>query len=397
LKQHIDDTSPRQKNMATACVLGDLEMISPLKMAGIRCAVVAKPKDPARYSRKVKTVGWADPRQQPDRLLELLLDYAHRQAEQPVLYYQTDESTLFLSQHRDELSTAYRLLLADEPLLLDLLSKIRFRNLAERLSLPVPPSQLLNPSSLEDWDRISLPFPLLVKPSTHSHERWARLEPTRKAIRVDSRAELDSLRPKMVAFGSDLLLQTLIAGPETGIESYHTYIDKQGETAAEFTGKKIRTSPVEFGYSTAVTITDAADVKDLGRDIGAQLGLRGVAKFDFKRDVDGLLWLLEVNPRYSLWNHLGAHAGVNVPALVWADLTGRSRPPISAATPGTSWFSPGDWEAAAQHGLSLVQWLKWARRRETHSVFTWSDPLPLLSLGARRWLRAPDQVPAGAR
>src|SRR5215470_19812901 len=40
--------------------------------------------------------------------------------------------------------------------------------------------------------------------------------------------------------------------------------------------------------------------------------LTGVAKPDFKRAPDGRLLLLEINPRFNLWHHLGAVAGVNL-------------------------------------------------------------------------------------
>ena len=59
-----------------------------------------------------------------------------------------------------------------------------------------------------------------------------------------------------------------------------------------------------------------------------RLALTGVAKLDFKRDPQGNLRLLEINPRFNLWHHAGAIAGVNIPALVYADLAGLPRPPV---------------------------------------------------------------------
>src|SRR5439155_95698 len=101
--------------------------------------------------------------------------------------------------------------------------------------------------------------------------------------------------------------------------------------AAEFTGRKIRTHPTQHGHSTALEITDAGDVAALGRDLVHRVGLRGVAKLDFKRGPDGRLHLLEINPRFTLWHHPAALAGVNVPLLVYGDLTGASRPPLLKA------------------------------------------------------------------
>jgi len=129
-----------------------------------------------------------------------------------------------------------------------------------------------------------------------------------------------------VALGQDVLAQELVPGPETRIESYHVYVDRSGTIAGEFTGRKIRTLPATCGHSTALEISDAADVRAEGRALAEKLDLRGVAKFDFKRGPDGRLHLLEINPRFNLWHHLGAAAGVNLPAMVYADLTGLPRP-----------------------------------------------------------------------
>src|SRR5207245_2497972 len=72
------------------------------------------------------------------------------------------------------------------------------------------------------------------------------------------------------------------------------------------------------------------------------------------------LHLLEVNPRFTLWHHLGARAGLNVPALVHGDLTGRPRPPQQKVAVGARWSKPwDDIRAARTAGLSLPAWLWW--------------------------------------
>jgi predicted ATP-grasp superfamily ATP-dependent carboligase len=108
------------------------------------------------------------------------------------------------------------------------------------------------------------------------------------------------------------------------------------------------------------------------------MGLRGVAKLDFKRDDRGRLHLFEVNPRFNLWHHPGALAGINLPALVYADLTGRPRPVNGYVRAGVTWCSLAhDLQAARQHGVSPIGWLRWMAAAEAKSGFAWDDPLPL--------------------
>jgi predicted ATP-grasp superfamily ATP-dependent carboligase len=173
--------------------------------------------------------------------------------------------------------------------------------------------------------------------------------------------------------------QELIPGPESRIESYHVYVDREGNVVAEFTGQELRTYPVVFGHSASVVTTDADDVRTLGRQLVRRLDLRGVAKIDFKRAPDGQLFLLEVNPRFSFWSHPGAKAGVNLPALVFGDLTGVSRPRIPRARAGVSWSDMiPDAKAARASRASMAKWALWFLRCDTKSEIALDDPLPFI-------------------
>lgn len=368
----------------TAYLLGDLDMVAPLARAGIRCRLVTPPGDPARYTRRASVLGWADPAREPEELLDLLLEHAADEPEIPVLFFQSDAATLFVGRYRDRLAPHLRFVVAEQELLEVLVDKLRFRELAERLDLPVPPSRRFDAATDPVPDDVL--FPALVKPS-HRDARWVQLEPAGKAVRVPDRAALEALRPRLAAFGRPVLLQTVVEGPESSIESYHCYITAAGEVAGEFTGRKVRTRPVEFGRTTAAVITDVDDVRTVGRRVCERLGLRGVAKVDLKRDADGRLWLLEVNPRCTLWLNPGALAGVDLPALVWADLSGRPRPPARPVRAGVRWCSSWDLQAARQWGVPTAQWLRWAASCETRSMLDVRDPLPALRLGLVRGRR----------
>ena len=63
--------------------------------------------------------------------------------------------------------------------------------------------------------------------------------------------------------------QQSIPGPETAVVSHHVYIDEKGEVAGEFTGRKIRTIPAEYGHTSSLTITNDPEVARLGREVCA--------------------------------------------------------------------------------------------------------------------------------
>lgn len=362
---------------AEACVLGDYDLVAPLARARVRCAVVAPHTDPVAQSRLARHLGWADPCEQPDQLMDLLRRHAASQPAPPGLYYQSDAATLFISRHRAELATSYRFVIAEADLVEDLIDKTRFRDLAHRLGLPVPPSGVLDSSTGPALEP-HLEFPVVVKPAARLTSEWSDLMHEQKALHVPDQAALEALWPLLKSWGGRLITQQLVPGPESLIESYHCYVDAHGELVADFTGRKVRTSPATYGQSTSVTITADAEVSEVGRRVISAVGLTGVAKCDFKRGPDGRLWLLEINPRFNLWHHPGALAGVNLPALVHASLTGLPPTVRPTATPGVSWLCAADLQAAREAGVPLWRWAAFAWRCGARRNLAWDDPGPVL-------------------
>ncbi len=388
----------RRPSAPLACVLGSTELVRPLGLAGIACAVVTERSNPVSYSRFVSTViEWGDFWVDSEPLVARLLRFAAAQPCPPILFYEQDSQLLLVARHCDRLARGFRFILPGPGLVEDLVDKGRFASLAERLSLPVPPTRRIDPARHGGTD-LGLRFPLIIKPLTR-REDWAAIGGDGKALMVESPAALRDLWPLLIAAEAGLLAQEMVPGPESAIESYHVYVDATGAVAAEFTGRKIRTFPLAFGHSTALEITESRDVVTTGRDVVERLGLRGVAKLDFKRGPDSRLHLLEVNPRFNLWHHLGAVAGINLPALVHADLAGLPRPRTAArARAGARWCWPTkDIHAARAAGIPLASWLPWALGCDAKAVLAWDDPRPMLRSGLRRLLaRGPGHGDAGA-
>jgi predicted ATP-grasp superfamily ATP-dependent carboligase len=271
-----------------------------------------------------------------------------------------------------------RFVVGDAELVEQLMDKTRFAGLAERVGLPVPRSAVLRPAVGEPAPELDLEYPVIVKPQCRRDLIWKPLADNSKAIRLDTPEGFRALWPLLADADCEVVVQELIPGGEDRIESYHAYVDSGSEVAGEFTGRKVRTFPREFGHTTALEITDCDDVRSVGRECMARLGLTGVAKLDFKRAPDGELLLLEVNPRFNLWHLPGAVAGVNLPALVYADLVGIARPAVrSRPRAGVRWTVPWhDLRAARSGGLGLARWAAWQLRCETRHVMSFDDPMP---------------------
>jgi hypothetical protein len=266
--------------LPVALILGGIELVRPLTLAGIPCQVVSGPKDATRFSRHAVTVfpvDWANPiSNHGPELVERLVQYGARQPQPPVLFYYWDEPLLFLSRHREELAKAFRFVLADSALVEALVDKAQFWALANTRSLPVPASAILTPASQPSPpDLRHLGFPLILKPFRRDRT-WDTVEQAHggKAIRVDRPEQLADIWPRLATLEGNIIAQRYVDGPESSIESYHVYVDTSGEIAGEFTGRKIRTLPPSHGHTTALTITHAPDVARRGRELVRLLDLR---------------------------------------------------------------------------------------------------------------------------
>jgi D-aspartate ligase len=384
----------RADDRPPAVVLGDTDLIRALGVAGIRCASASRERSPIPHSRFVtERIEWADNWGDPERLRDNLMDYSARCAQPPPLFYQHDGDLAFVSRHRDALREGFLFVVADPGLVEDLLDKTRFAGLAQRLGLPVPRSHVLEPRPGADAPDLPLEYPVVLKPLTRRDLIWRPIAGDAKALRLESQRDLREVWPRLAGAGFGLVAQEMIPGGEERIESYHVYVDERGEIAGEFTGRKLRTWPREFGHTTALETTDQGDVYEIGRHCVERIGLKGVAKLDFKRAPDGELLLLEVNARFNLWHLPGAVAGMNLPALVYADLLGLPRPRVQRPRCCVRWSVPWDDLTAARAGrLSLTRWAAWQLRCQTRHVLSLDDPMPFLR--GLAWPRLERRLPA---
>ena len=372
-----------------ACVMGDLSLVRCLGRLGIPVVLatddVKGPATRSRYVRETIEVRSGGP---PGIAVQRLRSFAASCPAPPVLFYQGDDELLLASRCRDALADRFRFVLPPAQLVEDTVDKVRFAALAERLGLPVPETLVLRRgeaslSTIEAWKC----FPAVLKPAHRNGWFTSALHAehvgnNRKAIRVLDRGELERCLPAVRAYHADFLLQAAVEGGEERIASYHAYVREGGELAGEFTGRKVRTFPRTYGLSTHVEITDDAELRLAGRRVLAQTGFHGVVKLDFKRDArDGRLSLLEMNPRFTLWNHPGARAGVDLPGLVYDDLTGGPRRAAGPARAGVRLMQVRADLRAAQEARaagegSLARWgweLLTATIREDLML---TDPLP---------------------
>jgi predicted ATP-grasp superfamily ATP-dependent carboligase len=370
-------------------IWGDLNLLRCFAGSGTPTWIVTSDeRDVTLRSRLCRSSSVIAPPRDEERAASDLVLLGSLFPERPVLFYGTDAALLVISRNRHELGRYFRFRMPRPELIEQLVNKQLFTELALRSELPVPRTLASDEiESAADIER-HVGLPCVFKPSVHIGWFDARarhgLSP-HKALRVETSEELARALAELRLHCESFVVQQYIPGGEELIYSYHSYVDERFRPLGEFAGRKLRTYPKHAGVSTYLELVHEPALLALGRDVIERIGLVGPVKLDFKRAADtGQFNLLEVNPRYTLWNHLGAVAGVNLPRIAYADLTGGAVSPACAYRAGVRWLSFGnDLRAFLRdyrpEGMSTAQWLRSFRAPKVYDIFSWSDPLPFVA------------------
>ena len=373
-----------------AILLGGIAMLRSFAGTGVR-TILALPDaaDPAfwsRHCRERRVI--ANPKKHPMETVRDLVALG-RSLEAPApLYYGDDAMLLAVSRGRAELAPYFRFLMPPAEMLEALVNKAKFAALARERSVPVP--KTLSSSDLRGPEDVlaELRLPVVLKPTIHigwmtSSAVVKQGGKPRKMVRADTPAELADLFASVKESGFSFLVQEYVPGGDDEIYSFHTYLDERHEALCYYVGRKIRTYPKDAGVSTYLELVDEPAVVALGMRVLRSLDFVGVVKIDFKRDPrTGKFYVLELNPRYNLWNHLGAACGVNLMKLAHDHACGRRAPLACTYRTGVRWLSlDNDFRAfMREYGpdgdLSLLDWVGSLWGPKVYDEFAWDDPLP---------------------
>jgi len=372
---------------ARAFVLGmgvnGLGVTRSLGEAGIRVTSVDVSRwAPEFFSRYCEPLVCPSPVTEPAKALELLLAEGEKLERPAVLLPSSDAFALLLSRSRAELGRRFLFALPPPSVLEALVVKRLQYELAERAGIPCP--RTFHLESGADIARIQreIDYPAFLKPCV-SH-LWAPVFGV-KGFRIDGPADLERRLAQIAPTGLEVIVQSIVPGPNTNHLIVRAYIDDSNRALALYVERKIRQYPTDFGDATMVDSVCAPDAVELGAALLTRLQYRGIGAIEFKRDArTGELKLIEVNPRAGQKNILATRCGINFPLLAYLDLTGQKPAPQTEYRVGVRYLVAvgKDFRAFLDYSRrGELSFLGWARSVLTARVFPyldWRDPLPFV-------------------
>ena len=375
---------PRSHDRVGAVVLGGdyqgLGIVRSLGRLGVPVCVLDDEYSIARHSRYTTfTVRVRDLRQ-PAATIAALRELARRHPVRGwVLFPTRDEQVVAISRHRHALSETFRVPTSPWETARWACDKRRTYRLAQTLGIPAP--RTWYPQKLDDLDQIEVDGPLVIKPA----ERGAFFYETKaKAWRANDREGLvDGYRRAVaVAKGDHIMVQEHIPGDGRHQFAYGAFF-KNGRAVGSMVAQRRRQHPPDFGRaSTFVRTVDEPLLETLSERFLTHINYYGLVELEYKLDPrDGRYKLLDVNARTWGYHTLGYAAGVDFPALLFADQIGTEDVAQQRTRPGVRWVRlvtdvPTGLTEMSTGDLGLRAYLRSLRGTSIESVLTRNDPLP---------------------
>jgi D-aspartate ligase len=298
-----------------------------------------------------------------------------------VLFPTRDENVAAFSRYRSELAQMYRVTTGDWESIEWAWDKKKTYELAERLDIPCP--KTFNPKSLDELPALYSRLPLAIKPAVKENFFYAT---GAKAWRANTPEQLRALYEKAISQirPEEILIQEIVPGDGTEQYSYCAFV-RNGVPFSVLTARRARQHPREFGRAASyVETVNAPEIEHLSERFLRAIKYHGIVEIEFKRDPrTGEYKLLDVNARPWGFHAIGPAAGVDFPYLAYADQMSLPIEPVRAKA-GVGWLRlVSDIPTAASDllcgAISPRMYVRSLLNTRTESVFSWSDPIPLLA------------------
>lgn len=314
------------KDLPAAVVMGlsptGLHVVRALGRAGVQVIGMPDGMQAGRWSRYLdRRISAVGPQDRFQALITFADTVAAGSGHRPVLIPTSDQDVEFVIAYADRLATkfgfqgSYRDGLAGQ-----IMAKDSFYALCAAHGVACPTLWQTTCDGLMGLAS-DLEFPVMIKP--------AQIHPIKDLMRgrkgwiVRDRPGLATAAAEIPPNAGTLLVQRIIAGPESEITVYCAYVDSEGRARHQFTARKLRQYPPGFGSASLVQSHPEPETAAIAGHLLTALGYRGIAAAEFKRDpATGRYLMIEVNVRPSLWFSLSEAAGCPVVVSAYLDLAG---------------------------------------------------------------------------
>ncbi len=255
------------------------------------------------FSRYIRSLGIADPDQNPEMLLKLLETFAKKNNGIHILIPTGDEAVEFLSKNKDALNNNFKFHNLEKDISDLFLNKEKFYTLCQETATPAPKTWTSNMDIFLDIWKEEAQYPCFIKP-VYVH-KWKKIYGLKKGFLVHDKDELLSKYEEISKHVKELIIQEVIEGDADQLVTFTADFDRDCNPRQIFTARKKRQYPNGFGTATCFVSEDIEEIKNYSVNILRHVGYRGVCDVEFKFDRrDNTYKIIEINPRIGRFYRL---------------------------------------------------------------------------------------------
>ncbi|NOX69212.1 MAG: ATP-grasp domain-containing protein [Gammaproteobacteria bacterium] len=287
----------------------------------------------------------------PTQLVSFLKSYANGcPGVDFIVIPSSDEYAMFFANYHSDLAPRFQILSPPLQSVRICANKLEFSEFCEKNGIDAPRSYGINSEREFQNHASSIDYPVIVKPII-ARGLPASIVP--KVILAEDHEELLALGKKIWALDRPLFFQELIPGSREALVFVGGVVRSKDSEEKIFVGTKIMDHPKLGGNTTFARLQWQEEAVTSARSILRELEFDGLFDIEFKRDHrDGLLKVIEVNPRIGLWHRISDDGEMDIISYYYSLLTNcheRSRSSYIAHVDHRKWMSKH------RHLIALVE------------------------------------------
>ncbi len=257
------------------------------------------------------------PSKEGAKLLDFLLTI-RKDWDGALLLPTNDFSVVFIARNREALLSRFLLATQRWETVSGILNKARLYQQAQKIGIPTPKVHF--PDTLEAMikKKCDYTYPCILKPY-ETHKFFPLFN--RKSLVIRNFEELAGKFEMVQKNNLSVMVSEIIPGADDCIYNYISYIDRNGDLAAELCMQKLRQHPPGFGMArVSKTIPIIGEIRNQSLALLKSFSYHGFSSAEFKFDKrDNLYKLMEINVRPELQDRLFGAAGINFPYMTYLD------------------------------------------------------------------------------
>lgn len=353
-------------------------LIRSFSNAGIKPYCIDYEKDVAAFSFRCRF--YKSP--EPSANIELAT-FIHKLYEKHGSFFiipTTDHYLAFLIDSYAGLSLKHKISFENPELISSLLNKDKLYALAEKCSIAIPKTTIIQKLQNFNPDDEGILYPLILKPVVNYQFKKITGD---KVLMINSDEELKN--KTSIILNSEIAEDTFIAqefieGDASCLYTCTSYSDSHGKLVEYSVGHKIRQSPAKNGTIISGRVVNNIIPAEITEHFYKQIGFSGYANIEFKFcSKTGKFYLMEINPRPGIWNYSSAFSGANVALAGFYHASGIN---YQRSTPAREivWalflldFIEGVFKGNHCKKFSIIQWFKSLKGVKVSGIFSYKDP-----------------------